>query len=331
MSNVPISVVVPAYNAQQTIGLALEGILAQSSSGDLEIIVVDDGSTDRTPEIVRSFPQVIYTRQPNAGPAAARNRGARQAQGEFIFFTDSDCIPDPGWIARILPHFDSDEIAAVAGSYGIANPGSRLARCIHEEILFRHQKLMPQFPKAFGSYNFAVRKKVFEAVGGFDTSYRFASGEDNDLSYKILKTGKIYFEREATVRHFHPTRLLKYLWEQYRHGFWRAKMYVQHPHMMKGDDYTFWKDILEVPLVLLSFLVCFLVLFCPGLSVTIPVFPVPFLVLFLLNFLFSLSAIRGLKNTFFFTGVMFVRAYFRTLGFSLGVFRFLPPKCLKKK
>ena len=230
-----------------------------------------------------------------------------------------------------MVHFLSSEISVVAGSYGIVNSQYILARCIHAEIIFRHKKFLPQNPKSFGSYNFAIRRKVFEDLGGFDTSYRHASGEDNDFSYKIIKAGhKIFFQPQAQVKHVHQTSLIKYLKEQFRHGFWRVKMYLDHPEMTQGDDYTFWKDILEVPLVFASFLVCFLVLFCPALSSLIPVFPIPFLALFLLNFFFSFSAIRGLENILYFTGVMFLRAYFRTLGFSLGIFRFLPEKTLKK-
>ena len=65
---------------------------------------------------------------------------------------------------------------------------------------FRHRVLMPEFPKAFGSYNFMIRREAFEAVGGFNASYRRASGEDNDLSYKIIRReGRIFFRRDACV------------------------------------------------------------------------------------------------------------------------------------
>ena len=254
MNPVCVSVIIPAYNASATIGQALNALSRQNCFQPFEVIVVDDGSSDKTAEIVASFPSVRYIRQDNAGPAAARNHGARLAQGEYLAFTDSDCIPHEDWISQLMSGFSQPHVGVVAGSYGIANPKSRLARGIHKEILWRHQHLMPDFPNSFGSYNFCVRKNVFDAVGGFNTAYRTASGEDNDLSYKITGSGwRIYFERKAFVDHYHPTRVVKYLKEQFRHGFWRLKMYMDHPRMMRGDGYTYWKDIIEMPLAAVFF------------------------------------------------------------------------------
>ena len=240
-----VSIIIPAYNCAATIKKTITAVLNQSYT-PIELIVVDDGSKDSTAEIVRAFTNIQYIYQNNAGPAAARNRGAREAKGEIVFFTDSDCFPLQDWIETAMAAFKDQGVHAVAGSYDIANAESILSRCIHKEILFRHYKLMPLYPKAFGSYNVGIRKDVFEKVGGFNEGYRYASGEDNDLSYKILRGGyKIYFEKKAKVQHVHQSNLWKYLKEQYRHGYWRAKLYKDHPRMTKGDDYTFWKDIIE--------------------------------------------------------------------------------------
>lgn len=316
-----VSVVVPAYNAEKTISLALNAILDQTYK-NMEIIVVDDGSTDTTASLAQEFLPIRYIYQKNAGPAAARNTGANEAKGEILFFTDSDCIPYHDWLEKAIKHFDDPHVGVVAGSYGIANRESLLARCIYKEILFRHAR-MPIYPKSFGSYNFGIRKKVFEEVGGFHTGYRHASGEDNDLSYKVLKVGyKIYFEKNALVKHYHPRRLKIYLFEQYRHGFWRVKMYGEHPHMLKGDDYTFWKDMVEVALVY-----------------TLPVAAVfsrqdiPFLMLkmsltgfLLLEVMYGWLMTKDLREGIFFSVVMFLRAFARTWGFTLGLMAFLSKK-----
>ena len=99
----------------------------------------------------------------------------------------------------------------------------------------------------------ALRREVLEKTGGFDESYRRASGEDNDLSYRVQKLGfKIAFAPDALVGHFHTVSLRKYLKEQYTHGYWRIKLYKAHPDMRGGDDYTRKKDIIEPPLSLLS-------------------------------------------------------------------------------
>ncbi|HLD69499.1 MAG TPA: glycosyltransferase family 2 protein, partial [Candidatus Omnitrophota bacterium] len=167
-----ISVVVVVYNGEKTIAKTITAILRQDFSAELEVIVVDDGSTDRTPEILKTFPQIKFFRQINQGPAAARNKGAELVRGKIIFFTDSDCVPAPDWIKTNLAHYADPSVAVVAGSYDILNKESLLARCIHAEIIFRHQALMPRYPKVFGSYNFSIRKEVFNQVGGFNTDYR---------------------------------------------------------------------------------------------------------------------------------------------------------------
>lgn len=318
MSDTPlVSVVVPAYNCSKTISKTIESLLNQTVK-NLEIIVVDDGSTDKTAICIGSYDKVIYLYQENAGPASARNRGAEKSSGEFIFFTDSDCIAKNDWIEVALKRFDDPQVAVVAGSYGIANKESMLARCIHDEIIYRHTKLMGCYPKSFGSYNFGVRKKIFELVDGFNQFYRCASGEDNDLSYKILKTGKkIYFELQSVVDHHHPVRVRKYLREQYRHGFWRVMIYADHPSMTQGDDYTFWKDILEVPLAAAIMILLLIQIFVSfSIVMNILIFLIGFLLL--LEVFFSFLMIKKYKDILLNVWVVFLRSFARTLGFSSG-------------
>jgi glycosyltransferase involved in cell wall biosynthesis len=241
-----VSVVIPAYNDERTIGEAVAHSLFQTKGSlQVEVIVVDDGSTDDTAAVAESAGATVI-RQQNAGPAAARNRGWKSATDRFICFTDSDCIPTAGWVENLLDGFTDSHIGAVAGSYEIANPSSWLARWVHQEIMERHKR-MPALVRAFGSYNVAIPRHVLKATGGFDPVYRRASGEDNDLSYRIIKKGwRIAFRPQAKVAHYHPERLWQYLMQQYRHGFWRAKLYKAHPDMTGGDDYTRLRDCWEL-------------------------------------------------------------------------------------
>jgi glycosyltransferase involved in cell wall biosynthesis len=320
--NLSVSIVIPAFNCASTIDKTLTAIQRQTHPGPLETIVVDDGSTDQTAAVVKSYPNVRYIYQPNAGPASARNRGAARASHTCIFFTDADCIPHPDWVEKTLQGFHAPAIGAVAGSYGIANPDNRLARCVYAEIRFRHDTLLPAYPKAFGSYNVAIRKELFMEVGGFNETYTHASGEDNDLSYKILKTGHtIFFERRSRVDHHHPTSLRKYLREQFRHGFWRARMYRDHPQMMRGDDYTFWKDICEMPLVLGVSVFALLTLF--RIPFSAPVFIFSACALFVLEIFFSWRTAVPVKEKFFLAFVWGARAFFRFFGFSTGILQIL--------
>ncbi|MDE2232348.1 MAG: glycosyltransferase [Candidatus Omnitrophica bacterium] len=325
VTDVTVSVIVPAYNAAATIGRTLEALSGQKCSQPFEVIVVDDGSRDNTADIVRSFSSVKYARQDNAGPAAARNHGARLARGAYLAFTDSDCVPHEDWISLLMEGLKRAQTGVVAGSYGIANPQSLLARCVYKEILWRHTHLMPDFPNSFGSYNFCARKDVFEAVGGFNTAYRHASGEDNDLSYKIIRSGqRIYFQRMALVDHYHPQILSKYLKEQFRHGFWRLKMYKDHPAMMRGDGYTYWKDMIEIPWA--AFLAAGAVL-----SAGFNFIYMGMVCWAALSFLFFEIFCAWMMTRLFFEGilyggVMFLRALARLAGFSTGILIFLPGK-----
>ncbi|MCM8798839.1 MAG: glycosyltransferase family 2 protein, partial [Candidatus Omnitrophica bacterium] len=136
-----ISIVIAGYNCSQTIEETLKACLNQDYPRDLyEVIFVDDGSNDGTQESVRKFP-VRYIWQPHSGPAKARNIGWQEAEGEIIFFTDSDCVPDEEWIRTLIKNFNYEKVGAVGGSYGIKNSKSLLANCIYAEILWRHQKM----------------------------------------------------------------------------------------------------------------------------------------------------------------------------------------------
>jgi cellulose synthase/poly-beta-1,6-N-acetylglucosamine synthase-like glycosyltransferase len=210
----------------------------------------------------------------------------------------------------------------VAGSYAIANEASWLARWVHREIMERHRR-MPAFVRAFGTYNVAIPRYVLEATGGFDTRYPRASGEDNDLSYRILNMGwRIAFRPEARVAHHHPERLWKYLKDQARHGFWRVRLYLSHPHMVRGDDYTRGRDRLE-PLLVSGMM---------GLSIPallgVPLGRILLLLVFTTFLGLHLSwPVRwwlreGKAEALPYAAVTAIRGFARTLGFGVGFLRF---------
>ena len=155
-------------------------------------------------------------------------------------------------------------------------------------------------------------------MGGFNQTYRQASGEDNDLSYKVLQAGhRIYFQRRALVAHDHPVRLGRYLKEQFRHGFWRVKMYRDHPGMAGGDGYTFWKDIAEIPLAL-GCVAGLGAAAVRGVSLkdVAGFIWLPFLVF---EILFGCFVIRGFFDGIFLGFVFFLRGFARAFGFSTGI------------
>ncbi|MDD5148092.1 MAG: glycosyltransferase [Candidatus ainarchaeum sp.] len=232
------SVIIPAFNAEKAIKQCLEA-LEKQTTGNFEVIVVDDGSTDKTPELAKKFRGIRLLQQKNSGPAAARNLGAKNAKGEIIIFTDSDCIAEKNFLEEMLAPFADKKIAGVQGKYK-SRQKELAARLTQLEIEQRHEKMAKQESIDFmGSYAAAYRKKVFEEMKGFDTSYPMASGEDTDLSFRISKAGhKMVFSEKAVVWHTHPASFLKYLRIKFYRAFWRTKLYGKHKDKIVNDSYT---------------------------------------------------------------------------------------------
>jgi glycosyltransferase involved in cell wall biosynthesis len=316
-----VSVVIPAFNAEGTISEVVKATREQDLAEGLEVIVVDDGSGDQTASQAEGAGAKVIC-QANRGPAAARNTGWRAAQGEVVLFTDSDCKPHKDWAKRLLGGFTNSGVGAVAGSYGIWNPNSLLARTIHEEIKGRHAKMGGSI-RVFGSYNVAIRKEVLEKLNGFDESYRRASGEDNDLSYRMLKAGfSICFRPLALVDHRHQESIPSYLKEQARHGYYRMLMYRTHPAMVAGDDYTRVKDIVEPPLALV-------LLVLGAVSMLLDEVPTHLLLWLALAYcllqfvdLIGQSGLTSGLNRWPYAGITFLRGFARGLGMAAGLIWF---------
>jgi glycosyltransferase involved in cell wall biosynthesis len=240
------SVVVPAYNSSATIGECL-GALARQSISEYEVIVVDDGSTDRTGEIINGFKiadsegfSLRYIYQPNAGPASARNHGAREAQGDIILFTDADCVPVTTWVQEMAGPFKDPEVSAVKGAYRTSQR-SLWARFAQVEFLERFEMLKrAQSTDMVDTYSAAFRRAVFHGAGGFDESFPVANNEDTDLSYKLSTAGhKMLFNPGAIVYHLkHPDSLGKYVRQKFGRGYWRMVVYKRFPGKMLKDTYT---------------------------------------------------------------------------------------------
>jgi glycosyltransferase involved in cell wall biosynthesis len=235
-----VSVVVPAYNAEKTINTCLTALVGQTYPHGLrEIIVVDDGSTDSTADIVGRYP-VRLIRQSNKGPASARNAGANTSTGEIIMFTDSDCAPEPDWIEQMLKPFANPAVCAVKGAYK-SNQPQLTARFSQVEFEERFELLKrAESIDMVDTYSAAFRREVFVGAGGFDESFPSANNEDTDLSYKLSLAGKkMAFNPDAIVYHMgHPACVERYLKVKFWRGYWRMVVYERYPKKMVKDTYT---------------------------------------------------------------------------------------------
>ncbi len=244
-----VAIVIPVFNGGGTIEAAVRSVLAQDHPG-CRVVVVDDGSTDGTPGILASLSGITVLRQANRGPASARNLGWRSApEAEFIFFLDADCIAPPDWVSRLLHHHRQEPAGCVGCVYGLANPGSLLARTLHAEFRRRYE-FCGLHTSFLGSHGYSFRRTVLEEVGGYDESYRRASHEDNDLGWRLLQGGhRLRLVREVEVRHRFSERLFPYLRTQMRHGYWRMKLLRAFPGSALGDEYSNPFDYLQPPLM----------------------------------------------------------------------------------
>jgi glycosyltransferase involved in cell wall biosynthesis len=216
-----VSVIVPAFNAERTIGDTLAALLAQDYPRDrLEIIAVDNRSTDRTAAVMCRHPVRVIAERRVQSSYAARNAGLAEARGSILCFTDADCLPEPGW-TRALVRALADEDAGGAAGRIEAAPGSTLVERfqVDERVLDAATAFTrPALPFA-QTANAAYRRIVFERVGLFDPS--LVSGGDLDLSWRIQRAGwGLSYAAEAVVRHRHRTtfRGLVKLYAKNGHG-----------------------------------------------------------------------------------------------------------------
>lgn len=233
------SVVIPAYNAGKTLPDTLIALKNQTvSSSDYEVIVVDDGSTDETASVAHSF-GVNCISQPNRGPAAARNKGARAARGEIILFTDADCAPDQDWIMQMTLPFRNERTAGVKGAYRTrqAELAARFAQAEFEDRYDLLQKVAAI--DMVDTYSAAFRREIFINIGLFDESFPVANNEDTELSYRLCAAGYLLeFNPNALVYHWHQGSFAKYFRLKFKRGYWRMVVYRKFPEKAFKDTYT---------------------------------------------------------------------------------------------
>jgi len=232
-----ISVIIPAYNAAQTLPACLAALQGQTHPPG-EIIVVDDGSQDQTVQAARAY-GVQLLEQPHQGPAAARNLGIRQARGDIILLTDADCEPESTWVAEMTRPFADPQVAGVKGSYRTHQQErvARLAQCEFEERYDLLERLATI--DFIDSHAAAFRTSVLRESGGFDPAFSQANNEDVDLSYRLAEKGlKLVFNHQAVVYHRHPATWGAYLRLKIKRGYWRMLVYRLHPRKALRDSYT---------------------------------------------------------------------------------------------
>ncbi len=232
-----VSVIIPAYNAEATLGRCLDALSAQSRR-PREIIVVDDGSTDDTAKVARGY-GVRVIQQANAGPAAARNAGARAARGDLLLFTDADCVPAPDWVERMAAPFAEPTVAGAKGVYQ-TDQVEAVARFVQIEYEDKYDRMRGQEQIDFiDTYSAAYRRHLFLQAGGFDVTFPTASVEDQEFSFRLARAGhRFVFVPDARVTHLHDRTLPEYAHRKFWIGYWKALVTRRYPSKLARDSHT---------------------------------------------------------------------------------------------
>jgi cellulose synthase/poly-beta-1,6-N-acetylglucosamine synthase-like glycosyltransferase len=177
--------------------------------------------------------------QANAGPAAARNRGALESHGAIILFTDDDCVPTPDWLEAMLQQFQDLEVVGVKGVYR-THQKELAARFVQIEYEDRYRLMARHSSIDFvDTYSAAFRRERFLEMNGYDTSFPVACAEDVELSYRMSARGwKMKFAPEAIVYHTHPNTFSAYLRKKYKFAFWRVLAVRKNPSKAVKDSHT---------------------------------------------------------------------------------------------
>ncbi|MDA8205898.1 MAG: glycosyltransferase family A protein [Thermaerobacter sp.] len=216
-----VSVVIPVYNQADLIGRAIKAV-CEGSRPPLEIIVVDDGSTDGVRQAVEAAGsnysvQVRLLTVPHGGPGRARDAGWRSARGDLVAFTDADAVPEPDWIRSAVEAFSHDQVGAVEGK--VVADGV--------PTIFTHQ-VKNLSGGRFMTANMFYRRSVIDEVGGFKSRYR----EDSDLAFSVIEHGyEILFVPESVVIHPPREEGWDFYFEKANRKRFEALLFRNHPEV----------------------------------------------------------------------------------------------------
>ena len=221
-----ISVIIPVKNMAGKIEKCLEAVFSQSLSPH-EVLVVDGRSADGTAERAQKFPVKVFDQDYGAA-GAARQIGVEQAEGEYLAFTDGDCIPGKDWLKNLVAGFE-EGIVGVGG--GIQNIGRGIwtnsinlasatflgsGRSVQGGASFSER-----FVKSISGCNSMYRRSDLLQAGGFDPD--LSGADETELNARLLKSGKLRYVRDAAVLHDHSRGLKGFARNMYRYGGWRKE------------------------------------------------------------------------------------------------------------
>ena len=216
----PVSVIVPAYNEEAGLAATVRSLIGSDHRAPLEVIIVDDGSTDTTPVIgarlAREFPNVRFVRRPNGGKPAALNTGIAHAAHDILILVDGDTVFQRDTVGNLVKRFRDPLVGAVSGNTKVANRKGLIGRWQHIEYvigfnldrrMFDVLECMPTVPGAIGAF----RRQALASVGGLSVD---TLAEDTDLTMAICRVGWRVVYEETAIAWTEAPASLRQLWRQ---------------------------------------------------------------------------------------------------------------------
>jgi cellulose synthase/poly-beta-1,6-N-acetylglucosamine synthase-like glycosyltransferase len=230
-----VSIIVAAYNSQDTIEECLKSILGQNyPAAAFEVIVMDGGSKDNTVKIAEQFPIKVLSIRLNC--PAAYNYAMKIAIHPVLGFIDADAKVETEWLNKLAPHLAESQVAGVSGSIETWNQNNPWARSIGYELKTRYRRI-DKYTGRIATMNLLLKKEVIEEAGGWDEN--LPSQYDTDLGFRISAKGyKIAYEPNAVCYHFNRPTLRAFYRQQLQYGKNTLKLYFKHGRLARGDEIT---------------------------------------------------------------------------------------------
>lgn len=242
-----ISFVVPTFNAERTLKDCLDSIFAECIAGD-EVIVVDNGSTDKSVEIAKSYNDLVVYVKSDCHVSAVRNFGVDKSAGQLIAFIDSDCVLVDGWRKNALLQLAAENIGATGCKYQVPPDSDNWL----EKVWFAQRVEGVQEVEYINSGNLVVKRSAHSEIGGFDEELE--TGEDSEYCYRLRAAGYVILsdEKVGAIHLGNPKTITGFYGKQHWHSLGMFGTYKIN---------KFDKPLIGTFLFILSFLVSFLMVY----------------------------------------------------------------------
>lgn len=252
------SIIVPTYNRPRQLAACVDALARLDYPRDrFEVIIVDDGSALLPDAVIAPFRDrldIKVLQQGNAGPGAARNRGASRARGRIFAFTDDDCTPHADWLQKLAVRYASAPDPVILGGAVLnALPDNRYAMAsqLIVEVGHAYHNSDPNQARFFTANNLAIPADRFHELGGFDVTFGTTASEDRELCGRWQHRGyRMIYAPEVVVDHAHTLRWRSFCRQHFNYG--RGAVRLQQARVLQGwqlfsPDPHYYRVLLQAP------------------------------------------------------------------------------------